>query len=174
MKYKVAQGDNLLTIAREVGSTIEALRNGNCYNPLRGIFAGETLRVPRLPTTKPATAVPIFADGSRVHSMSGCQSEALRIESPAALAELQGIFEIVGTANPPHLGHYRIAVRPAWAEEYSFYLEADEPVSAGVLGLVNTEIFGAGLHYLRLALVDERGEITAGALCEVPVIFAAP
>lgn len=170
--YEVQAGDTLLSLALATGTDLANFRDGNCFNPIRGIFPGETLRIPQLPRTAVA-ATPVFPRAGDNIRAAGCESEQARIKSPPALTELQGIFAVLGRAQIPAGGSYRLSLRPAWSDDYMNHLEFDSPVDGDMLGLINTEIFGAGLQWLRLTLLDEAGAVLAGSVCDVPLVFTA-
>ncbi len=171
--YTVQEGDTLLSVALAADIGLIDLREGNCFNPIRGIFPGEEMMLPRRPW--PAVlGAPVFpAEGQRFAAV-GCEYGLAAIQAPPAMTELKGIFALIGSAMSPEGGHYRLSLRPAWSDQYADYLEFDSPVEDDVLGLINGEIFGLGLHWLRLALVDATGEIIEESICEQPLVFAAP
>ena len=171
--YLVEEGDTLLSVALAADIDLIELRAGNCYNPIRGIFAGEELLVPQLPTTL-AVGTPLFPAETDQYSTVGCESDQASIQSPPAMTELKGIFALIGRAIVPDGGAYRLSLRPAWLDSYIDYGEFESPVDDDVLGLINTEIFGLGMHWLRLTLLDDGGEVIDGSICEVPLVFTAP
>ena len=173
LSYIVQEGDTLLSMALAADTGLIDLREGNCFNPIRGIFPGEELKLPRRP--QPATfGPPVFpAEGERLAHV-GCLSESAAIHAPPALTELNGIFALIGTADTPEGGYYRLSLRPAWSNQYTDYLEFDSPVANDVLGLINVEIFGLGMHWVRLSLIDDVGEVIEASLCEHPLVFTAP
>jgi len=172
--YQIQQGDNLLSIVNAVSSTLPEVRDGNCYEAIQGVFIGESILVPQLPAEPVATAQPIFITEGGIYEIMGCQSETLRINSPLLLNELQGIFPILGSADTSDFSYYKIEIRPEWSERYYLYLESATVVTNDLLGLVNAEIFGDGVHYLRLTVVTTNDEIPENGVCEIPVVFVSP
>ena len=172
--YQVAEGDNLLAIAESIGTSIVEVQKGNCFEPIRGVLAGETLLLPAIPSLPPATTVPVFPDASVPPKVIGCESESSRIVSPVAMQEIRGIIQVIGSVNLPENSEFRLDVRPAWSDKYSRYIEGFASVTNDVIGLINSEVFGIGLHRLRLRIVDEHGAMSKDAICDVPVVFAAP
>ncbi|MCY4537011.1 MAG: hypothetical protein OXE52_02140 [Chloroflexi bacterium] len=172
--YQVAAGDNLLAIAESIGTTIVEIQEGNCFEPIRGVLAGEILLLPAIPSFPPATAVPVFPDSLIPPRVFGCESESSRIDSPVAMQEIRGIIQVIGSVRLPENSEFRLDIRPAWSDKYSRYIEGFVSVTDDVIGLINSEVFGIGLHRLRLSVVDEHGAMSKGAICDVPVIFAAP
>ena len=96
------------------------------------------------------------------------------ISSPESLADVSGIFGIFGSVSIPDGGAYRIAIQPAWSGEYHLYLALESTLDRELLGLINAEIFGIGLHRLRLTVVDSSGEMVDGGLCDIPLVFSSP
>jgi len=172
--YQVAEGDNLLAIAESIGTSIVEIQKGNCFEPIRGVLAGETLLLPAIPSMPPATTVPVFPDAAVPPKVIGCESESSRIVSPLAMQEIRGIIQVIGSVNLPDDFEFRLDVRPAWSDKYSQYIEGFDSVTNDGIGLINSEVFGTGLHRLRLSIVDEQGAMSKGAICDLPVVFAAP
>jgi len=172
--YEIQSGDNLLSIASAVSSTIEEVRNGNCYDVIQGVFAGELIRVPQLPVQPVSTAQPFFLVDDATYEIEGCVNELVTISSPLALDELQGIFALLGNATTDEFAYYKIEIRPEWSDQYSLYTESLLPINEELLALVNTEIFGDGLHRLRLTVIDSNNQIAENGVCEIPVVFVSP
>ncbi len=172
--YQVNEGENLLAIAESVGSTIIEIRDGNCFDPITGVFAGETVLLPALPLAPPATAIPVFVTAADDLTVSGCDTTLVQIVEPGAMQELSGIFALLGSADAPDFAKYLIEVRPGWSDKYFLYLESEEPVRDGVLGVINAEVFGVGLHRLRLSVITQRGAISTELSCDIPTVFATP
>ncbi len=164
----------MLSLALATGSSLIDLRSGNCFEPIRGIFAGEQMILPRLPQPPLATRAPGLQRGAEAGEVLGCEDRLAQIAQPAPNAELDGIFAIIGSVRLPKGGRYHIALKPGWSEDYYRYWEAEESVSSDVLALMNTDIFGAGAQRLRLAVLDSGGEIIEGGICDIPIIFASP
>ena len=172
--YEVQAGDTLLSLALATGSSLIELRDGNCFEPIRGIFAGRRLLVPRLPVDLIETPVPVYPQDGESADVTGCDQPNAHVSMPEPLASLKGVFAIRGSVQLPERGSYQIALRPAWADNYYLYLSAKEPIRGDVIALINTEIFGAGLHRLRLTVTSRDGEIIEDGLCDIPVVFVAP
>lgn len=171
LPYQVVEGDTLLAIAEGAQSSIGELQKGNCFEAIRGALVGETLYLPVLPGLPPATKMPIFPDSSAPPEVIGCESAAARIDSPVALQEIRGIIQVVGSIILPEDARYWLEVRPAWSEQFIPYIEGDEDPSSDVIALINSEVFGIGLHRLRLRIVHEDGAQSRSAICDIPVIF---
>ena len=173
-EYEVGESDNLLNIAVRVGSSIVEIREGNCYEPLRGIFAGESLLVPSLPLPQQEAAAPVFPDDGEEITAIGCESPSVQITSPQPLQEISGIFELYGNLDLGEASHYQVEVRPAWSDKYWLYIKAAQPVNDSVITLINSEVFGIGLHHVRLSLIDDNDLSQARLSCDIPIVFLQP
>ena len=107
----------MLSLALSTGSSLIELRNGNCFEPIRGIFAGERLLVPQLPEPLAATPLPMFPTDDEVNEVIGCDRRSAQIVSPMPLANVEDVFAISGSALLPEGGRYHIALKPGWSEE---------------------------------------------------------
>ncbi len=172
--YEVQAGDTLLSLALATGSSLIELRDGNCFEPIRGIFAGQRLLVPRLPADRIERPEPVYPRVDEAADLRGCDQPTARISAPEPLASLKGVFALRGTVQLPQWGGYQIALRPAWADNYYLYLNSNKPIRGDVITLINTEIFGPGLHRIRLKVTSRDGGAIEGGLCDVPVVFVAP
>ena len=63
---------------------------------------------------------------------------------------------------------------PLGPDEYHLFLELESTLDRELLGLINAEIFGIGLHRLRLTVLDSSGEMVDGGLCDIPLVFSSP
>ena len=172
--YEVQQGDTLLAVALAVNSNLIDLREANCFSPVSGIFAGDTILVPTPPEEPVTVPDPVFPLPEQDFVLVGCASPDAQIFAPEPMTELNGIFAIRGSVRLPDGGRYEISLRPAWSNEFHRLLEVDMSLEDNVIGLVNSEIFGPGLQRLRLALVGQDGALVEESICEIPVVFAAP
>ena len=143
--YTVQEGDTLLSVALAADIGLIDLREGNCFNPIRGIFPGEELKLPR-PPQPAALGAPVFpAEGERF-AVVGCESGLAAIHAPPAMSELKGIFALIGSAMTPEGGAYRLSLRPAWSDQYAGPTwNLTVQLKDDVLGLINGEIFGLGV-----------------------------
>jgi len=171
LSYEVQAGDTLLALALASDISLIELREGNCFEPIRGIFAEEALLVPRLPAMPVETPAPVFLPPEMASAAVGCEHSLAEILSPQPLDQVQDIFAIIGNVQLPEEGKYQIAIKPGWSDVYYPYLESGKTVQRDVIGLINTEIFGTGSHRLRLTVTNSAGEAVAGGLCDIPLVF---
>ncbi len=172
--YEVRDGDSMLSLALSSGISLVEFREGNCFEPIRGILAGEIVLLPQLPDLSMSVPAPEFSLGDAAGATVGCDGRLARIVSPAPLEFVDDVFALVGSALLPEGGRYHIALKPRWSEEYYLYLVSDQAVRNNVLGLINSEIFGAGAHRIQLTVFDIDGELIKGGICDIPVIFGSP
>jgi hypothetical protein len=169
--YTVGEGENLLAIATAVDSTIVDLREANCFDVYTGVLTGDVIRVPQLPIAPIVTAIPVIPVDDEVYEGQGCDADSITIISPIALSAVEAIIPILGSADAPDFAYYEIDIRPEWSDTFSLYMASDRIVDDNLLGLLNVEIFGAGLHHLRLTVYGGDGEIVENGVCEIPIEF---
>ena len=172
LPYQVKPGDTLFALARQTATSLIELRDGNCFNYVRGLLPGENILLPSRPVL-PAPPEPVgMADQD--FAVVGCSARSVAFVSIASMSELADIVAVSGSADVPPGGSYRLSVRPGGSLDFALYFESGQAKQGEVLGLLNTEIFGAGLHYLRLEVLDAEGvQINAG-VCEIPLVFQSP
>ena len=106
-----------------------------------------------------ATQAALFPITPVVQSgMSGCTPDQIMITSPASGDELQGIVDLIGTADVPNFGFYKYEVAPAATENWATVSAGDKPVREGVLGQLNTTILANGDYFLQLVILDNVGK----------------
>jgi LysM domain len=165
----VQAGNTLFAIALATNSTVDELRTVNCIANIDNITAGDILFVPRPPRSP--IVIPQPSGGRAGLMFIGCTDFRTQITNLIAGQRVQGTFIVQGSAFRDDFWYYKIEIRPDWADVYNFYSRSDTPASNGVLGEVNSEIFGEGLHWVRLSVVDLGANIQPDAICEIPVIF---
>ncbi|MEM6281041.1 MAG: LysM peptidoglycan-binding domain-containing protein [Chloroflexota bacterium] len=169
--YTVQRGNTLFSIARAVQSSVGELRTVNCIANADNITTGQVLFVPNAPNSPVRTGVPRMMSDAEARRVSGegCGIAASSVVVPLAGQRLSGTFDVVGTATLPGFSYYRLEVRPDFATTYNFYARSETPVNNGLLGNINAGLFGPGLHYIRLTVVDDTGNFIEP--CVIPVIF---
>lgn len=159
--YVAQAGDTLFEISIANGSMISALSDANCLGDAGSIQTGDELFVPDLPGQSVSSPAKI-----------GCVDPNAQITSPISLERLQGVFSIVGSANMPDQWYYKLEIRVDGSDVYNFFSSSEAHVAGGLLAIVDAELFGDGLHWLRLSVVLTNGDIITSGICEVPVTFA--
>jgi LysM repeat protein len=171
----VQRGNTLFSIARAVDSTVRVLQVANCLADPDVIFVGMALFVPTLPTSRVVTSVPrtpsVGEPGNRpAYSVEGCTYRGVQIISPTIGQSVSGAFTVRGTAALDNFWYYRIEVRPHTDQVYRFISRSETQVNNGDLGQIDTSIFGDGLHWIRVTVVDITGGVNVSP-CAIPVIF---
>jgi LysM repeat protein len=167
--YTVQSGNTLFAIALATNSTVAELRDANCIENIDNITTGDVIFVPRAPLRPVATFVPSgIRDGL---NPIGCQTSSVIITSPISAQHLNGTFAVYGSAARSDFLYYKLEIRPDGASIYNFYMNSYNQVTNGVLGEINSELFGTGLHWVKLTMVDIHSTIPVDASCEIPVIF---
>jgi LysM repeat protein len=171
--YVVQPGNTLFSIARAVGSTVTELRDANCLLDVNIISTGDELAVPRLPVGPVLTGVPsvVRENGTPAFTSLGCISSAARIAAPGVGQRVSGRVNVIGTASLDNLEYLKLEIRADNATTYNFYSRQDTQVINGLLGTIDTSLFGRGVFHIRLAVVDNTGNVPRGATCVIPVIF---
>jgi hypothetical protein len=143
----------------------------NCIPNADNIGIGDELFVPRLPGQPVGQNNRAVPNQELIASLmaEGCTSQDIQITSPLRGQQLSSTFNVRGTAQHDDFDFYQLELRPDFAESYNFYSRSEVPVRRGVLGEINTELFDPGLYWLRLSVVDSRGEFTEP--CAIPLIF---
>jgi hypothetical protein len=152
---------------------VGALRDANCLLNVDNIITGDRLYVPRLPDEAVVTGIPGYTPlpPEVVANLTpiGCAASGVRIDAPFAGQSVSEVFTVFGTASLENFGYYKIEVRPAYSDVYNFYATYELPVTNGALAQINTSLFENGLHWIRLTVVDNRGNFPEP--CVIPVIF---
>jgi LysM repeat protein len=165
----VQSGNTLFAIALAVNSTVDELKDANCIADSDSIRTGQVLFVPRAPQQPVAT---LSAGGNSQNlSVLGCANPEVVIVAPSSNERLSGVFTVYGTATRADFWYYKIEVRPNASTIYNFYSDSYTPVVNGVLGQINTTLFGKGVHWVRLSVVNLGGGILEDSFCEVPFVF---
>lgn len=168
--YVVQPGNTLYSIARSVGSSIAELRDVNCLTNASFISIGQVLYVPQLPIEPVLTVAPPGIN-QRIIFPIGCLDAGTQITSPIPLQRVTGTFALFGSAMITDFAYYKLEIRPDAARLYNFYSDAALPVNNSLLGTINSDLFEDGLHWIRLAVINQAGGIAVTAICDIPVIF---
>ncbi|MFN8527114.1 MAG: LysM peptidoglycan-binding domain-containing protein [Anaerolineae bacterium] len=167
--YTVTADTSLYAIARSVGTSVYALRRLNCLPINETISVGQMLRIPNAPQIPAATTIPLLLPSDQTYLAQGCSLQNALIVSPLPGETLSGLIDITGTADGERFTSYRIEIRPAARDIYDLYARSTEPISQGLLTLLNTNDYDQGLHYLRLSVLDVSEQVLQS--CVIPVIF---
>jgi len=165
--YAVQGGETLYTIAEATGATVSLLRDVNCLQITSRLQPGDTLFVPNVPVLPIITSTPYTPEPEITLTPEGCG--IVQIIDPTPLQRFTGVMTIYGTAAGEGFDRYQLDIRPDAEAEFDFYSDSPNPVTDGVLGLLNSDLYEDGLHWLRLTAI--RADGSAIDACTVPVIF---
>lgn len=167
--YTVQAGNTLFAIALATRSTVDELRYVNCIANIDNIIVGQVLFVPR----KPVQPVKIIEPSPRHGHLYviGCKNEQTHISNLQVGETMNSTFNVYGSAARNDFWYYKIEVRPDWASVYNFFSRSEKPVTNGVLTTINPAVFGQGVFWIRLSVVNRAANIEPDAVCEIPVIF---
>jgi hypothetical protein len=166
--YTAQVGDTLYDIAEAAERSIEELLDQNCLLSTDEITPGMSIYVPfALPVPLP-TVAPMAAPNELPQAV-GCTSPGVRIIAPGAGQAVSGVFALVGAASLPLSGSYTVEVRADSVTSYTLYSGGRESVIGGALAQINSELFGNGLYWIRLVVLDASETPTQS--CAIPVIF---
>lgn len=175
MRYTILPGQNLFDIARATGTTVGRLRTANCLDDANVIIAGSVIFVPQPVTGNVPAVTPVFPTavppGATPESLEreGCSAPSVQITSPQPGDEVTSVVALIGSAHAPNFRYYEIDVRPQSVAAYDFYLRRSLPVTNGPLAVINTSLFGSGLHWVRVSVIDQAGNTLEP--CAIPLIF---
>lgn len=171
--YAIRRGDTLFGLARQLGITLDELITLNCIlNPNR-LLVGQVIYVPQPlgPTPTPSAVPPQIAEEFGELEAEGCTFPGLQITRPIVAEIVTGTIDVIGTAVFNNFLYYRLEVRPADEPDYFPDSLGSTPVLNGLLGRLNTDLYGDGLHYLRLSGVASNGLPAPEEPCVIPLIF---
>ncbi len=98
---------------------------------------------------------------------TGCAPGQAIITSPQPGEELKGTVELIGTANLPNFGFYKLEVAPIGGSNWAIFSAGSKTVKNGALGKWNTTAITPGEYQLRLVVTDNQG--LPQPPCVVPV-----
>ncbi len=104
---------------------------------------------PQKPTPTPTKAPPL---GTR-----SCPRREVCITYPPMNATLRGVVQFRGTATRPNFDYYKFEYKPEGAQNWSFLVRFNRPVTNGVLMDWDTRTVRPGAYWLRLIVVDKTG-----------------
>ncbi|HRF97610.1 MAG TPA: hypothetical protein PLZ51_20525 [Aggregatilineales bacterium] len=131
-----------------------------------------------LPTNTPIvannTVTPVANDTPTppiLLNVEGCLNPSIQIASPQPNEGLTEKFEVIGTATLPNFGFYRIEIRADSALIYQRITAVQQVVYADVLAEIDPTEYPSGIYWIRLVVVDNRGNIAENGTCAIPTIF---
>jgi hypothetical protein len=104
---------------------------------------------------------------------SGCIPDQANITFPAAGSSVQGVIDIIGTANIPNFGFYKYETASVNDSTWLTIQAGNEIKVEEILGPWDTTRLNPGEYYLRLVITDNAGEALQPCTIQVRV-EAAP
>ncbi|MGB9674142.1 MAG: hypothetical protein ACPL3P_08390 [Anaerolineales bacterium] len=101
---------------------------------------------------------------------NNCVPGQIEISAPQDGSQVNGIIEVVGSANIPNFGFYKLEMRQPGDENWLTILAGNEIKQGSVLGSWNTTLINPGDYQLRLVLVDNAGQASAPCMVQVHVV----
>ena len=115
-----------------------------------------------------APATPTSAIGISTPD-TGCIADQSLIISPEDGSGIGGVVEIIGTANIPNFGFYKLEMKRPEETNWLTILAGDEIKINDTLGTWNTSLLSPGNHQLSLVLVDNQGQTQTPCIIQVRV-----
>ena len=103
---------------------------------------------------------------------SGCIPEQINITSPDDGSSIQGVINIIGSANIPNFGFYKYETTSVNDSNWLTIQAGNSPVVNDILGPWDTTRLNPGDYYLRLVIVDNTGQSLNP--CTIQVRIEAP
>lgn len=164
--YLVRGDENFADIARAANVHIDELLAANCFALGDNLSPYTRLYVPR-PLTAPIPTPPPLVDAEAV-ARQGC-APGVQIIAPPEGTIVDSLFTLVGTASIPEFAYYDIDIRPASIDTFTRYSRADEAVIGGALGVIDPDLFGIGVYWVRLSVYAQDNDTPQ--TCAIPMIF---
>ncbi len=100
---------------------------------------------------------------------NGCVPGQVEISAPQDGSQITGIIDVVGSANIPNFGFYKLEMRQPGEQSWLTILAGNEIKQGSILGSWNTSLINAGDYQLRLVLVDNAGQALPPCVVQVHV-----
>lgn len=120
--------------------------------------AGETILTPTA-TLLPGGTPPV----------DGCVPGQIMITFPEDGSEVKEIVDVIGTANTPNFGFYKLEMKRPEETNWLTILAGNEPKTDETLGAWNTGLLAPGNHQLSLVVIDNQGESSTPCIIQVRV-----
>ena len=100
---------------------------------------------------------------------TGCIPGQVMITSPEDGDEISGIVDIIGAANIPNFGFYKLEMKRTEETNWLTILAGDEAKINDTLGTWNTSLLSPGNHQLSLVVADNQGQTQTPCIIQVRV-----
>jgi hypothetical protein len=105
-----------------------------------------------------------------VMNATGCTPGQITITSPEAGDEVKGTVELIGTANVPNFGFYKLEAAPQGGSTWAIFSAGSALIKNGSLGKWNTTALTPGDYQLRLVVTDNQGAALPECIVSVRVL----
>jgi hypothetical protein len=105
-------------------------------------------------------------------SAAGCTPGQIAITSPIAGDEVKGSVELIGTANVPNFGFYKLEVAAQGGSTWAIFSAGSTTVQNGSLGKWDTTALTPGDYQLQLVVTDNQGAALPPCIVSVRVLPA--
>ena len=102
----------------------------------------------------------------------GCLSGQIELTSPQNDQEVSGVVEVMGNADIPNFGFYKIEMKLPDAPNWLTIQAGNIPVAQGKLGDWDTRSLNPGEYQLGLVAVDNQARISPPCVVQVRVVRA--
>jgi hypothetical protein len=99
-----------------------------------------------------------------------CPNPSARITYPPMHAIVNGVMQIVGSADVDNLDYYKFEYRSLGAADWFFLQSFHTPVSGGVLGAWDTGTVEPGEYEFRLVVVDATGNYPEPCVVTITIV----
>jgi hypothetical protein len=100
---------------------------------------------------------------------NGCIPGQIMITFPDDGSEVRDVTDVIGTANTPNFGFYKLEMKRSEETNWLTILAGNEPKTDEILGTWNTGLLAPGNHELSLVVIDNQGESSAPCIIQVRV-----
>jgi hypothetical protein len=100
---------------------------------------------------------------------NGCVPGQVMIISPPQGSEIRGVVEILGTADIPNFGFYKLEMKRPEQANWLTILAGNEAVRESILGAWNTSLLPPANYQLSLVVVDNQGKSQPPCVIEIRV-----
>ena len=104
--------------------------------------------------------------------VNGCVPGQIMITFPEDGSEVTEIVDVIGTANTPNFGFYKLEMKRPEETSWLTILAGNEPKTDEILGTWNTGLLAPGNHQLSLVVIDNQGGSSAPCIIQVRVTSA--
>jgi len=140
--------------------------------PTLDLLASPSITMPASTPEIEATSSAIGVTNTPIPTSSdnGCIPGQIEITSPANGEDISGARDIVGSADIPNFGFYKLEMKRPEEGNWLTILAGNEKKNADVLGIWNTSLLPPGYHQLSLVVTDNLGISLPRCTIQVRVI----